>query len=104
MTPLTAPTTGLPLNGGLPQATKTSDLARAEAQAQEFESVFLSTMLNQMFSGLSSEGPFHGGHAEEQFRGLLVEEIGTSIAEAGGIGLADAVRKELIAIQEESGQ
>lgn len=58
--------------------------ARAQAQAREFEAVFLTTMLNQMFSGLETDGPFHGGHAEEQFRSLMVEELGNSIAQAGG--------------------
>ncbi|MFN0264138.1 rod-binding protein [Tepidamorphus sp. 3E244] len=85
-----------------PQAT--ADLAKAQAQGREFEGVFLATMLNQMFSGLKTDGPFHGGHAEEQFRGILVEEMGNSIAKAGGIGIADAVARELIAIQEGNGR
>lgn len=87
-----------------PSPTATAIPARAQAQAREFEAVFLTTMLNQMFSGLETDGPFHGGHAEEQFRSLMVEELGNSIAQAGGIGIADAVARELIAIQEESGQ
>ena len=104
MTPLTLPQTPSPLAAGTLKPVATSNLARAQAQGREFEAVFLSTMLGQMFSGLKTDGPFHGGHAEEQFRSLLVDELGKSIADAGGIGVADAVARELIAIQEESGE
>ncbi|MCC0016864.1 MAG: rod-binding protein [Rhodobiaceae bacterium] len=104
MTPLSAPSaTPLPATGAALPA-PTPDHARAAQQAQEFESVFLSTMLSQMFAGLETDGPFHGGHAEQQFRGFLVEEYANAIAQSGGIGLADAVARELIAIQEESGK
>ena len=77
---------------------------RVDAAAKEFEAIFISTMLNQMFAGVRTDGPFGGGHGEEQFRGLLVGEYGKAIADAGGFGLADAVRRELIAIQEETAQ
>ncbi|MCB1473414.1 MAG: rod-binding protein [Rhodobiaceae bacterium] len=104
MTPLSAPATASLPAPATALPTKTPDHARAAQQAQEFESVFLSTMLSQMFAGLETDGPFHGGHAEQQFRGFLVEEYANAIAQSGGIGLADAVARELIAIQEESGQ
>jgi Rod binding domain-containing protein len=104
MTPLAAPGTPATFGAGATAPAKTANLTRAASQAQEFEAVFLSTMLSQMVAGLETDGPFQGGHAEGQFRGLLVEEYGKAIAESGGIGLADAVRQELIAIQEESGQ
>ena len=104
MTPLASPQTTTGFAAGTRQPAPTSDIARAQEQGHEFEAVFLSTMLNQMFSGLKTDGPFQGGHAEEQFRSLLVDELGKSIADAGGIGVADAVARELIAIQEESGQ
>ena len=68
--------------------------------AQEFESVFMSTMLSQMFAGVRTDGPFGGGHGEEMFRSLLIEEYGSNIAAAGGIGIADEIARELLAIQE----
>ena len=102
MTPIASPQTAAAFASGTKQPAATGDIARAQQQGREFEAVFLSTMLSQMFSGLQSDGPFHGGHAEEQFRSLLVEEMGNSISQAGGIGIADAVARELIAIQEES--
>ena len=73
---------------------------KAHAQARDFEQVYLSKMLNQMFAGLTTDGPFGGGQAEETWRGLLVDEYATTIAKAGGIGIADAVYRDLIALQE----
>lgn len=74
--------------------------ARARAQAQEFEQVYLSTMLNQMFAGLSTAAPFGGGQAEETWRGLLVDRYADTMVKAGGVGIADAVYRDLVSLQE----
>ena len=83
-------------------AAKTTPEARARAQATEFEQVFLSSMLNQMFSGLDTSGPFHGGQAEETWRGMLVDGYAGEIARSGGVGVADAVYRQLLQVQEGS--
>jgi peptidoglycan hydrolase FlgJ len=70
--------------------------------AQEFESVFMTTMLSQMFEGVKTDGPFGGGQSEQMYRSLLIEQYGANIAAAGGIGIADDVARELISIQEAS--
>ncbi|WP_350334848.1 rod-binding protein [Coralliovum pocilloporae] len=90
------------LQGQLPRANAAAskDHAKAWQTAQEFESVYLSTVLSSMFSGISTEAPFGGGHAEETYRGLLIEEYGKSITGAGGVGIADSIYRELISIQE----
>ncbi len=83
-------------------------LARAQASAsgdpktasREFESVFIATMLNSMSSGIKAEAPFGGGHAEETWRGMQNEEIAKSISASGGVGIADAIYRELISLQE----
>jgi len=69
-------------------------------QAKEFEAVFMSKMLKSMFSGVKTDGPFGGGSAEESWRGFLLDEYGKSITASGGIGIADAVYSELVALQE----
>lgn len=74
--------------------------AEVERAAQEFEGLFLSEMLKPMFEGLSTDGMFGGGPAEETYRGLLVEEYGKSIAQAGGVGLADQIAREMLKLQE----
>lgn len=71
-----------------------------ERQATEFEAVYLAEMLKPMFEGLRNDGPFGGGFGEDVGRSLQVQEFGKAIARNGGVGLANAVRKELLAAQE----
>jgi flagellar protein FlgJ len=68
--------------------------------AQEFESMFVSKMLDSASQGLKSKGAFFGGNAETQFRSLLNEHYGKSVARAGGLGIADAVLAQMIRMQE----
>lgn len=74
--------------------------AKLRAVAIEFEGVFLAQMLAPMFRELSAEPPFGGGGAEEIWRSLQIEEFGKALARAGGIGLADHVVREMLAMQE----
>jgi len=76
------------------------DPAKVREAAQEFESVFLGQMMETMFQGIRTDGPFGGGHGESVYRSLLVQEYGKVIAKRGGIGLADAVTRQMIGIQE----
>jgi len=78
----------------------TGSRAQIEAKAQEFEAVFISQMLGQMFEGISTDGPFGGGQGEAMFRSLMLDQYGKQIAADGGIGLADQVTKELLKHQE----
>ena len=73
---------------------------KARTQAREFEQVYLSTMMKQMFSGVSTEAPFGGGQAEESWRGLLVDQYAATMQKAGGIGISDMVYRDLIGLQE----
>ncbi|CTQ52282.1 chemotactic signal-response protein CheL [Roseibium album] len=68
--------------------------------AKEFEAVFLNTMLQQMFTGLENGGTWGKGHGADAWQSLLIDEYARSISEVGGIGLADSVERELIALQE----
>ncbi|MTH97617.1 rod-binding protein [Roseibium sp. RKSG952] len=68
--------------------------------AEEFEAVFLHNMLQNMFTGLEEGGTWGSGHGAEAWQGLLVNEYAKSIAASGGIGLADHVERELLALQE----
>ncbi|MCH9780834.1 MAG: rod-binding protein [Alphaproteobacteria bacterium] len=72
----------------------------ARKAAQSFEAFFLRTALEDMSKGLSVDHPFGGGNAENVWRGFLNEELGKSMAEAGGIGLADIVERELLGISQ----
>ena len=79
------------------------DLASLKKVGHDFEAMFLSQMLSHMFSGIKADGAFGGGHAEETYRTLLIDEYGKSIAKSGGIGIADQiVRSVLLQFQEAS--
>ncbi len=56
-------------------------------------------MFSQMFAHVN-EGPFSGGQAANTWRSFLTDEYARNFAKAGGIGIADSVYKELIALQE----
>jgi len=68
--------------------------------AEQFEAVFLNTMLQNMFTGLQDGGTWGSGHGADAWQSLLIDEYARSIAANGGIGLADSVERELLALQE----
>ena len=74
--------------------------AHAREIAEEFEALFLAQMMSPMFESLKTDGPFGGGSGEGIYRSLIVEEYGKSIAQAGGLGIADAVQREILKMQE----
>jgi len=89
------------LNANTPAAGKLDgNKAKARATAQDFESVFLNSMFQQMFTGLDGEGPFGGNGATGVWRSFLTDEYSKSFAKAGGIGIADQVYRGLMAQQE----
>jgi Rod binding domain-containing protein len=78
--------------------------AQARQAAEDFEAVFLSQMLAPMFEGLETDDVFGAGPGEDIYRSMLVEEYGKSLARAGGFGLADAVQREILRLQEVADQ
>lgn len=68
--------------------------------AEEFESVFISQMLGHMFKDIGTDPMFGGGQAEGIYRDLLVDEYGKTMTRAGGIGIADTIERQLLALQE----
>lgn len=79
---------------------KTMEGRKLDAAAKDFEAVFLSQMLSHMFAGIETDGMFGGGHSEDIYRSMMVQEYGKILAESGGIGLSDALKAEIIAMQE----
>lgn len=78
----------------------TGDVAAARAAAEQFEAVFIAQMLTPMFAGLSTDGPFGGGRGEEVFRGQLLDQYGRMIAGNGGLGIAEALTRDILSLQE----
>jgi flagellar protein FlgJ len=78
----------------------TTNQAKARAAARDFEAVFLNTMFQQMYTGISGDGPFGGSGATGVWRSLLTQEYAKSFAKTGGIGIAAQVYRSLMAHQE----
>ncbi|MEO0411759.1 MAG: rod-binding protein [Pseudomonadota bacterium] len=74
--------------------------SQARKAAEEFEGMFLSTLLETMFSGLETDGPFGGGNSEEMYRSMMVQEYGKAITASGGIGISDVLERQLLSLQE----
>ena len=75
--------------------------ARLHKQAEDFEGVFLNTLMKQMFSTIKTDNSsFGGGFAEETWRGMQAEQMAAAMAASGGIGLADQLMPSLLALQE----
>ena len=73
--------------------------AKIHATAQAFEAQLLSMMMQPMFKGLQTDGPFGGGQGEESYRSFLVDAVGKQTASHGGIGLAAPVMREMLKMQ-----
>lgn len=86
--------------GSTPAPSQPGHVERLRRQAEELEGMFLHTLVKQMFSGIETEGTFGGGFGEETWRSMQAEQLAQSMAEAGGIGLADHLLRDLIAVQQ----
>jgi Rod binding domain-containing protein len=99
--PLTSPpspaATAVLAGSGLKSAENASKLREV---AQDFESMFLNSMFQQMFANVG-QGPFSGGPGANIWRSFLTQEYSKSFVKAGGIGIADHVMRALLARQEQ---
>ena len=76
--------------------------AKARKSAEDFEGVFMQTMMQEMFAGIGKEGPLGEGEAGGAWRSLLVQEYASTMAHSGGIGIADNVYRDILALQKRS--
>ena len=84
-----------------PRVRHTVDPKVADRTAREFEAMFLSEMLQPVFAHLKTgTGTFGGGHGEDTYQAMLVDEYGKTMAKHGGIGIAAMVRREILKTQE----
>ena len=86
-----------PLNA--PKVVPSASKEKLASVSQQFESSMISSMLQPMFSGLSTEAPFGGGAGESAFRSFLVDAIAKQVTKSGGLHLSSAIQKELIKMQ-----
>lgn len=83
-----------------PSAAATADPAAARKTAEDFESFFLAQSFENMFSGVEADAMFGGGSSETVYRSLLLQEYSKVAARRGGIGIANAVQREILRAQE----
>lgn len=71
--------------------------ARPEAArvAGDFESVFLTRMVDEMLA--TSRGMFGDGPADGAWRGVMAQAIADGIVQNGGVGLAPSVESTIAA-------
>ena len=68
---------------------------KADAVSKDFESLFISQMVQQMFGESSGSEAFGSEDTDEVYKGLMVQEYGKIIQKNGGIGIASNIYKEL---------
>ncbi|MCI5050030.1 MAG: rod-binding protein [Rickettsiales bacterium] len=76
------------------------DSAAIDEAAKEFESVFLAQMLQHMFQDVDFDPMSDGGTSEDIYKSMLIDEYGKILSRAGGIGVADHVKREMLKLQE----
>jgi Rod binding domain-containing protein len=81
-------------------ATRPTDAREAKRVGREFEAMFVAQMLTPMFEALPTDGMFGGGHTEKIMRSFHIDALARSIVDQRGIGIADAVARELLRTQE----
>ena len=79
---------------------KPASIEALRGVAQEFEAVFLAQVLARINQGFGSGQD--GGETVDQgvFHDMFNDEIAKVISRSGGVGVADAVLKEMLKVQE----
>ncbi|MZR30810.1 rod-binding protein [Sneathiella litorea] len=86
--------------GGTDKNGRTRSEEQIRQTAVEFEAFFLSQVLNSMSAGLEADKTFGGGESEKMFRSMLNDEHAKSMSRNNSVGIADAVYREMLALQE----
>lgn len=85
-----------PTAGGAEELAKRGKIKQT---AEAFEASFLATMFQEMFAGVETSEPFGGGEGETQLRSFLTEAYAKQVARSGGVGISDAVGREMLKLQ-----
>jgi flagellar protein FlgJ len=101
MTPLAVDSSAYLVPYGAPARLRPNTAAgdKTRAQAQDFESMFISSMMQHMFTGIGKDGPLGNAPSVGPWRSLLTDQYAKSFVKAGGLGLANQVYKSMLARQ-----
>lgn len=77
------------------------DRKQIHEAAQKFEAMYVSEMMNYMFSGTDlSDSEFGGGPGEKMYQPLLVNEYSKGLASSGQTGISPVLEREMLKMQE----
>lgn len=79
---------------------KSASVNELREVAQDFEAVFLAQVLANINRGFGSDSLLGGDGDQTVFRDMFNEEMAKLISRSGGVGVADAVLKEMLKLQE----
>lgn len=74
--------------------------AKIDSASKDFESMFISQMVENMFTDSIGDSAFGSQESSDIYKGMMTQEYGKIITQAGGIGIASYIKKELIKQQE----
>jgi flagellar protein FlgJ len=81
------------------QAANENDRQAKEACA-EFEALFINMMLKELRATVNKSGLMDGGKAEELYTSLMDTQMSREMAAQGGIGLADMLYRQMMAVSD----
>lgn len=86
--------------GSAEAAPGTTPRSKVRQAAEEFEAVFLTQMLEQIWQDVETDGLFGADRGNGIYRSMMLQEYGRGLAKQGGVGIAGAVERELLRLQE----
>ncbi len=85
---------------GIKTSLNTHQVDKLRKQAEDLEGVFLNLLTKEMFATAKSENGFGGGFGEETWRSMQAEQLANTMAQNGGLGIADQILGDMITLQE----
>lgn len=73
------------------------DLAKIKESSQEFEAIFLESMLKSMRDSVQKSGLIDGGNAEKMYESMLDSEYAKQMSSQSMTGIAENIEKQLLA-------
>lgn len=70
--------------------------AAAHKVAQDFEALMIGMMMKSMRGTVGTDKLTGGGNGEEIYRSMLDQEYASAAAKRGGLGLAQAIERQLV--------
>jgi Rod binding domain-containing protein len=87
--------------GQLAQALSPAE-AKIRKTADDFETMYLENMLQQVFPQDSGEGPLgNNGPGSDVWKGMLVNEYARGVSKSGGLGISDTIYRQMLQMQEQ---